>query len=133
VGCAIFVIVIIGMLIGNTYSIGDNIIIDEVNSIIKNKDDKIIYVLNNKSNNSYNKDILDYLSKNNISFSVYDISVADKEEYSNLLSILSINREFFDVPAIIYIKDGFMFANIININDMNIVDRFIKDYDLMTY
>lgn len=125
-------IILTTSLIGNTYSIGDNITINEVRDIINNKDNSIIYILNTNSNNKYNKKILSYLNDNNIKFRVYDVNKVEEDEYIELLNTFNINKELFDYPAIIYIQDGIMFANIININDLNIVNQFIEDYDLTT-
>ena len=129
--CLVFVIVVVGMLIGNTYSIGDNISIEEINSIINNKENSVIYILNSKSNNMNNTNILNYLNDNGINFSVYDVSKVDRDEYNTFLSIFDIDNKLFNVPAIIYIREGIMFANIINIDDVRIVETFVNDYDLI--
>ncbi len=47
-----------------------------------------------------------------------------------MLTTLSINPPDFNYPAVIYIKDGSMYSNIININDTKTVDTFIREYQL---
>lgn len=126
----IVIIILLVSLFGTTYSISDNVSIDEVNSIIDTKENGIIYVLDSSSDSEYNTKILSYLDDNNISYDVYDISKVDDTEYKELLDTLDIDSEIFGCPAIIYIQEGVMFANIININDLSVVERFIQDYDL---
>lgn len=126
----LLVIILSITLIGNTFSIGDNITINEVEDIISNKEDTVIYVFNTNSSNKHTSKILNHLKDKDINFRVYDVSKVESDEYKKILEIFSINSEIFNYPAIIYIKDGVMFANIINIEDLNVVDKFIEDYDL---
>mgnify|MGYP007005519298 FL=1 len=56
----------------------------------------------------------------------------DKEEYNKLLNLLNIDKKIFAPPSIIYIREGKMFGNIINIDSNRTVDNFIDNYDLYT-
>lgn len=105
---------------------------DRMEEIAKNKEEIIIYVYNSKSSNKYNSKIKKYLDSNEIKYEIYNVNVATKNEYKKFLKLLDIDYDLFGYPSLIYIKDGVMFANIINISDTKVVDTFIKDYDLAT-
>ena len=133
IGIVSIILVIILILItifNTTFSRSDNITIEEISNVITNKESKIIYIFNSDSNNKYTNKIFNTLDSKNIVYSVYDISKVEDTEYKQLLEILNIDSSLFDSPALIYIQEGIMFGNIININDMDIVDKFINDYDL---
>lgn len=133
IGIVFIILVIILILItifNTTFSRSDNITIEEVSNVITNKESKIIYIFNSDSNNKYTNKIFNTLDSKNIVYSVYNISKVEDTEYKQLLEILNIDSSLFDSPALIYIQEGIMFGNIININDMDIVDKFINDYDL---
>ena len=129
----ILIIIIVSISIfKNTFSRSDNITITELSNVINNKESIIIYVFNSDSNNKYTSKIFNTLDNQNITYSVFDTSKVETIEYKEFLSILDIDYNLFDTPALIYIQEGIMFGNIININDMDIVDKFISDYDLET-
>lgn len=104
----------------------------EIDSIINNKEDGIIYYYNSNSNKKINKEIKKYLDELKINYYAYDDVDVNKEDYVSFLSKLNIDKDIFGVPAIIYIRDGEMYANIINIDNKEVVKQFIDDYDLYT-
>ena len=79
----------------------EQVTINDIETMIKNKDRAIIYYYSSKSTNKYNESTKRYL-------------------------------DVFGTPAIIYIYQGKMFANIINIDSKEVVDKFIYSYDLYT-
>ena len=105
---------------------------EEIEKIINDKEDAVIYYYNSKSSNKNNKDIKKYLDKLGIRYYLYDDVNVDKKEYNKLLKLLNINEDLFGLPAIIYIEDGEMNSNIINIEGRDTVKKFIDDYDLYT-
>ena len=102
-----------------------------IENVLKEKEKLIIYVENTASKKcSKCSSIKKYIDSKNLNYYLFDVNKESKEEYDKLLDTLSINKKVFNYPAIIYLQDGIMFANIINIEDTNVVDQFIEDYDL---
>lgn len=101
-----------------------------VENIIKSEDTAIIYYYNSASSNSNNKKIKSYLNKNKIRYYLYNDKNVDKKEYNKLLKLLEIDKKLFGCPSIIYIRNGEMYGNLININDIDVVEKFIEIYDL---
>lgn len=102
-----------------------------IETIMKNGETKIVFVMSSdKSNEKKSNKIKDYLDSKNINYVTYDVSKYSKKDYQNMLQDLSINPSDFGYPAVIYIKDGKLYSNVINLDDTKVVDTFIKDYDL---
>ena len=110
----------------------EQVTINDIETMIKNKDRAIIYYYSSKSTNKYNESTKRYLDSKNINYYIYDDYKINKEEYNKLLKLLNIDKDVFGTPAIIYIYQGKMFANIINIDSKEVVDKFIYSYDLYT-
>lgn len=103
-----------------------------VESILKNKETAIIYVENSDSKKC--KDcakIKKYLDEVDLKYDLYDAKKASDKEYEDMLKSLGIEKTDFNYPAVIYIKDGVMYSNIINLNNTSVVKRFIADFDLL--
>lgn len=124
----ILVVLIIIFIIFNVN--GSNVSNGDIEKIIENEKDLVLYIYNSDSNNEYNSKILSLLDKNNINYNGYNISKVQEDEYIELLNILNIDSKYFDYPAIIYVKEGNVYADISNIDDASIVEKFIEDYDL---
>ncbi len=105
---------------------------NEIKSMIDNKDTFLIYYYNSKSKNKHNNEIKKYLDEKGIKYFNYNDVLVDRDEYNKLLELLNMDKDDFGIPSLIYIKDGTMYANIINIDSKNIVDSFIDNYDLYT-
>lgn len=71
-----------------------------------------------------------YLDDKGINYKYYNVSSVSDDKFKEDLELLGIDKELFGTPALIYIEDGRMFANIINISDTDVIDSFIKDYSL---
>lgn len=120
-----FVVFLYRTFFGSTFST------KEVNEIIADKKTQVIYVENSNSNECKNcAKIKKYLEGKSLNYEVYDVNKNGNSDYKRLLDNLNINEDVFNYPAVIYIKDGNMYANIINIDDTKVVDQFIKDYNL---
>lgn len=117
---------------GNGNTLKNNTNYEEIMKLINDKDDGIIYYYNSNSSNSANKEIKEYLDELKLRYYPYNDVYVDKNEYNKFLEILNIDKDLFGMPAIIYIKDGMMYGNIINIDSEETVKRFIDDYDLYT-
>lgn len=123
----ILLILIFKTLFGGTISTS-NIDLDK---IIKNKETKIVYVENSDSSKCKNcSEIKKYLDSTKISYATYDVNKVKDSEYKDFLNKLYIDSEIFNYPAVIYIREGSMYSNIINIKKTSVIDQFIKDYDL---
>lgn len=114
--------------IGNTSQKVDSA---NIETIMKNGETKIIYVMSSdKSKAKKSDEIKKYLDSKNVNYVTYDVSKYSKKDYQKMLQDLSINPSDFGYPAVIYIKDGKLYSNIINLESTKVVDTFIKDYDL---
>ena len=105
---------------------------NEIKKMVDKQENFLIYYYNSKSKNKNNRDIKDYLDKSGIRYYNYNDVYVDREEYNNFLKLINIDTKSFGTPAIIYIKDGKMYSNLINIDSKEIVEKFIDDYDLYT-
>lgn len=103
----------------------------DIENIIKEGKTAIIYVENSDSKKCEKcSDIKKYLNEEKINYEIYDVNKNTSKEYKKMLQTLTINPSDFNYPAVIYIKEGRIYSNIINVNDTKIVKQFIKDYDL---
>lgn len=120
----LLIVILVVMKLANNRNIKD-ISIEE---IIKSNKTEIVYVENSdKKKCEKCKEIKKYLDKNNIKYVLYDVNKHKKPEYEKMLQSLSINSSDFNYPAIIYIKDGSLYSDIININNTKVIDTFLKD------
>lgn len=102
-----------------------------IETIMKNGETKIIFVMSSDKSKAKDSDKMQkHLDSKNINYVTYDVSKYSKKEYEKMLQDLSINPSDFGYPAVIYIKDGKLYSNIINLSDTRVIDTFIKDYDL---
>lgn len=103
----------------------------DIENIIKEGKTAIIYVENSDSKKCEKcSDIKKYLNEEKINYEIYDVNKNTSKEYKKMLQTLTVNPSDFNYPAVIYIKEGRIYSNIINVNDTKIVKQFIKDYDL---
>ncbi len=130
------VIIIIALLIilGNRVKKNDKntTTYDEIVNMINDKDTFLIYYYNSKSKNKNNKEIKKYLDELGIRYFNYNDSLIKRNEYTEFLKLMEIDKSIFGVPALIYIRNGKMYGNIINIDSKEVVDKFIESYDLYT-
>ena len=116
----------------NNHSYRSTIDYSSIKEIIDKKDDVIIYYYNSNSSNKNNKNIKKYLDSLGIRYYQYNDVYVDKEEYNKFLKLLNIDKDLFGTPAIIYIRDGMMYGNLIQIDNKEVVKTFIDNYDLYT-
>ena len=106
------IILVIGLLLFIFVFKGDRLTpIEKINVALINKEDMILYIGSSKDC-SYCKTVSKYLDENKIDYTYYDISKDTKSNYERLLQSLSINKNDFGYPAIIYIKEGEQYSNI---------------------
>ncbi len=104
---------------------------EDVKDIIKEGKTAIIYVENSDSKKCGNcSEIKKYLDSKNINYVLYDVKKNSKDNYKEMLQNLTINPKDFGYPGVIYVKDGEIYSDIINIKDTKTVEKFIKEYDL---
>ena len=108
----------------------DNVEYDRVVDIVNNEKEAIIYYYNASSSDTINNEIKTYLDSLNIKYYLYDAAKINKEEYNKILKTLDIDSELFGLPAIIYIYNGKVYSNIININDIEIVKHYVEENEL---
>ena len=131
----VIILILIGIIIMNLSSTkavliqnNDNI---DIKEIISKKETKIIYVYSSDSKKcKYCSKTTKFLKDNQISYLSYDIEQVTKDNYQELLSSLKIDSKLFGYPSLIYIKEGEMFGNIIHIDDIEVLKKFINEYDL---
>jgi glutaredoxin len=125
----IIIIVIMKVFPKNNLNINSEGI--NIQEIIDNKETKLIYVYSsNEKRCKYCSKVTSYLEQYNLSYLSINIEDISKEDYHQFLNTLEIDEDIFGYPALIYIKAGEMFANIINIDNVEVVEQFISDYDL---
>ena len=132
VAFGIIIIILVILLIINYHrrTSGSDTNYDEIVSLVENKDSFLIYYYNSKSSNKNNRKIKKYLDKEGIKYYLYDDVNVDKKEYTQFLSLIDVDKKIFGVPALIYYKNGEMYGNLINIDGIPVVEKFINDYDL---
>lgn len=129
---AIIVIIVLVCLILKVISKGNEMVSSkDISNLLSESKEAIIYINSNdkKKCESCSK-VKERLDKKKINYYYYEVEKNTKDDYNDMLKSLNINPDDFNYPAIIYIKDNFMYANVININDTKVVDQFIKDYNL---
>ena len=129
---AIISIIVGGALFHDKKNYSSTTSYDEVKELINNKEDVIIYYFNSNSSNKNNRNIKKYLDELGIIYYQYNDKDVDKDEYKKFLKLIEIDENLFGLPSIIYIKDGKMYGNIINIDGKDVVKQFVDDYDLYT-
>lgn len=103
----------------------------DISQIIKEGKSAVIYVENSDEKKCKDCDkIKKHLDTKKMEYQVYDCSKYSEKEYKTMLNTLTINPNDFHYPAVIYIKEGKIYSDIINIHDTKLVDQFIKEYHL---
>lgn len=132
----ILLILIIMFIIINHYrdykSNKNTIEYNKIEKLVNDKDTLLIYYYNSKSSNKNNKKIKKYLDELGIRYYNYNDIYIDRLEYDKFTKLVKIDKNLLNMPALIYIKDGIMYGNIINIDNKDVVLKFIEDYDLYT-
>lgn len=90
----------------------------------KTTNDNYLIFINDTSKYDY---FSDYLIKEKVPFKIIDAN--NKNEYNEIINKYNIDKKIFKSPALIYINDGRMFANIINIKSTKEIDRFLVAYE----
>lgn len=102
-----------------------------ISEIIERAQTKIIYVESTDEKKcSKCKDIKKYLDDNNINYLIYNVEDHSNKEYIEALKKLEINPSDFGYPAVIYVKEGRLYSNVINIKETSSLEKFIKTYEL---
>ncbi len=103
----------------------------DISDILKKKETKVIFVGSSDTKKCKKcKEVKDYLSKQGIEYIDYDVENYSESEYKKMLESIEINPSDFGYPGVIYIRDGRLYSNVINIHDIKSVETFIKDYEL---
>ena len=103
----------------------------DVASIVSKAETKIIYVGSSDSKKCKScKDIEKYLDSEKINYVTYDVEDYTDKEYKEMLRTIEINPDDFGYPAVIYIREGRLYSNVINLTDTKPVKEFIKTYEL---
>lgn len=105
-----------------------NITNKNVLQIIHDNKNVVIYIADHK-NKKYNE-IKNILDTNKIDYYLYDINNKSKSESNELIQNLGISPTDFGFPAIVYIKEGTLYSDVINISDVKDVKNFIEEYNL---
>ena len=101
--------------------------LEQLKTRMDNKENILVYYYND---DKISMSIKYYLDQNNIDYYGYDKSTSSDKDYQEFLNILNIDPDLFGMPAVIYIRDGEMFSNIINITEVKTVEHFVKEYNL---
>ena len=104
--------------------------VNNIKVVLEKKGEAIYYIYNGNSYKKYNTQVMQYLDKKEINYRSYDINKLSEDDYKKLLYNIKIDEDLFGTPAIVYIKNGVMYGNLINIKDTKVVEKFVKDYSL---
>lgn len=127
---AIVVVILVVILILNLIK-GSKVEKINVSKIVENAETKLIFVENSdKSKCKKCSTIKKYLDSEKINYVTYDVSLYTKQEYREMLKTIEINPDDFGYPGVVYIKEGRLYADVINLEDTKPVKDFIKTYDL---
>lgn len=104
----------------------------DFSKIIEKAETKIVFMGSSDKEKCKNCDkIRDFLDSKKINYLVYDVEDYSKKEYIETLKSIEINPPDFGYPAVIYMKDGKLYSNAINLSDTSRLEEFIKTYDLV--
>ena len=102
-----------------------------VANIVSKAETKIIYVGSSDSKKCKSCEKIEkYLVNEKINYLTYDVEDYTKEEYNEMLRTIEINPADFGYPAVIYIREGRLYSNVINLADTKPLKDFIKTYEL---
>lgn len=118
---AIIIVIPIGLLFFNKLSDFNSKVYRELR-----KNETFLVLLINSNDCSNCNEISKILEDNNVSYYRYDI--LKQSDYADILKILDLDAEIVNVPALIYIKDGKMEANMMNITSTDMVMDFLSFY-----
>lgn len=103
-----------------------------VDIIKKEKKTAILYIWNSNKNECKNcKKIKTYLDEQKIKYTAIDVKGYSERKLNKMLKKLSINPPDFGYPAVLYISEGNLFSDAINLENVKVVDTFIKQYKLL--
>lgn len=103
----------------------------DISEVLKQKQTKIIYIGSSDTKKCKTcNDVKNYLNKEGIEYIDYDVENYSEKEYKEMLKSIDINPDDFGYPGVVYIREGKLYSNVININDTKSVEIFIKDYGL---
>ena len=97
-----------------------------IKSRMDNKDTFIIYIEKNDCNKC--SEVKEILDNNNITYMDYYES---DTSLKNFLDKYDFNLSSDISPAIIYIKKGKLYSNMVNIRDLEELELFLKNYKLV--
>ena len=98
---------------------------------LEEKENKVIYVYSSNNRKcKFCSEVSKYLRKSNVEYVSYDVEKVSSSDYDQFLKKLDIDKSLFNYPALIYLRDGKMYANIINIDKIEVLKQFINDYRL---
>lgn len=93
---------------------------------LNNKEDLVVFVT--KEDCSYCKKVKEILDNHQVKY--YILNEKDQEEYQKILHYFSLNIDKINLPMVIYVEDGQMYANIDSIDDEKTITDFLQTYKL---
>ena len=121
IGLPIILIVILFILvIYKLYGGGES----ELYQKTKTKDTYLMVYVTNECDRCDN--VEKRLRDKNIKF--YELNLNKEKRTTEILTKFRIDRDKLEAPALIYIKDGKLYAYIDDIKDVDVFNKFINDY-----
>ncbi len=115
--CSFLLIFLLASKLGNY----DSKVLKEIN-----RKKTFFVLLTNSKDCSKCDNYLKKIDKLDVVYYNYDLS--KENDYTDFLKKIDLSENVVVTPAIIYIKNGEMVANIMDINDDEVFDEFIKRY-----
>ena len=132
--CAIVLsaIGIVSLVYNNSNNSVHRVSSKDIKKVYDDKKTILLYVEDSNSNNCKKCDeVKNYLDSKKVDYVLYDVSKSGDKDYKKMLDVYGIDINSFKKPALLYIKDGNMYSNIINISNTGIIDQFLKDNKLI--
>ena len=122
----IFVVIMGLLLVFNRFGGSD---VDAVTSALRNNENFVVFFGDEDKNFEYCSTVKNRL--NSLGVSYYDFNVR-APSFDSVLQKLNINYEL-KIPAIYVIEKGEVIYNITDIQDIDIVDSFVKENQIVNY
>ena len=131
--CAIIISIIgIAYLAYDSNSVATTADSQDVKKIYDGKKTALIYIEDSSPSNCKKcREVKKHLDSTKVKYVLYDKAVNGEKDYKKMLDVYGINIDNFKQPALLYIKEGNMYSNIINISNNDIIDQFLRDNKLI--
>lgn len=102
----------------NKFGNGGSAVINSINK----KEEMVIFITSSKC--KLCDEVNDYLKDKDVKFTT--INIDHDDYYEMVLKKLDLSKENIVVPSLIYVEDGKLYSSMVDINDKEQIDSFIR-------